>query len=163
MLDPFPPTLLHKNTAAMIGMEGYYLAEQHSYRLGHQLNAEDDKDDEIPDESSWVMLRDGNIQKLPQENLELRVRGRVSLEMTPTDGRKREEALPPKSSNGTLYLSNLRVSTYLNFATTKSAIFFFFFFFFLLIPTPRSFTFPRSRARPSSLLQPPYSMWATPL
>ncbi|KAJ2893875.1 hypothetical protein MKZ38_008142 [Zalerion maritima] len=90
-----------------------YLSEQHSYQLGRESQAEEEEEEDglgLADRTSWVMLgRQGEIEPLPDEELLLKGKGRISIEFITKGNRSGRASLPPKCPDGKLYLTNQRV------------------------------------------------------
>jgi hypothetical protein len=88
------------------------LVEQHAWTLrAAQAAAEANVEERSNEVDSWVMLReDGNIVPLHNERILHKSRPRVGLDLTTPRELPNAEQFAIKSSEGTAYITNRRVS-----------------------------------------------------
>lgn len=88
------------------------LVEQHAWTLrAAQAAVEPNVDERSNKINSWVMLReDGNIVPLQNERILHKSRPRVALDLTTPRELPNAEQFAIKSSEGTAYITNRRVS-----------------------------------------------------
>lgn len=97
----------------------YGLVDQHASILNQRLFRP--QVDMLADlEASWVMLsRSGQFEPLPDETLQLKTRGRISLGITAEKQTPGSRPWSLKCDNGTAYITSHRVSKTLQLAVVS--------------------------------------------